>query len=203
MQNVGVKTRKRFDINAVVQFLTYSDILMMSGWGLVLPIISVFFSDQIVGGNVKFAGLASTVYFIIKSVVQIPVARMVDKHRGEKDDFWVMVAGSVLISLSAFLYMFATTKAHVYGIQVLYGIGGALSYPTWLAIFTRHVDKNKEGLEWSLYYTSVDVGSALTAGLGGLLAASFGYQFLFWLVGVSSIAGTMFLIGIREEMKKR
>lgn len=203
MQNISRKKRKRFDINAVVQFLTYSDILMMSGWGLVLPIISVFFSGQIAGGDVKFAGLASTVYFIVKSVVQIPVARMVDKHKGEKDDFWVMVAGSLLISLSAFLYMFATTKAHVYGIQVLYGIGGALSYPTWLAIFTRHVDKNKEGLEWSLYYTSVDVGSALTAGLGGLLAASFGYQFLFWLVGVSSIAGTMFLIGIREEMKKR
>ncbi len=202
MQNIGVKIKKRFDINVVVQFLTYSDILMMSGWGLVLPIISVFFSDQIAGGDVKFAGLASTVYFIVKSVVQIPVARMVDKHRGEKDDFWVMVVGSMLISLSAFLYMFATTRAHVYGIQVLYGIGGALSYPTWLAIFTRHVDKNREGLEWSLYYTSVDVGSALTAGLGGLLAASFGYQFLFWLVGVSSIAGTMFLIGIREEMKK-
>ena len=202
MQNIDGKTRKRFDINAVVQFLTYSDILMMSGWGLVLPIISVFFSDQIAGGDVKFAGLASTVYFIVKSVVQIPVARMVDKHRGEKDDFWVMVVGSMLISLSAFLYMFATTRAHVYGIQVLYGIGGALSYPTWLAIFTRHVDKNREGLEWSLYYTSVDVGSALTAGLGGLLAASFGYQFLFWLVGVSSIAGTMFLIGVREEMKK-
>ncbi len=202
MQNIAVKTRKRFDINAVVQFLTYSDILMMSGWGLVLPIISVFFSDQIAGGDVKFAGLASTVYFVVKSVVQIPVARMVDKHRGEKDDFWVMVAGSMLISLSAFLYMFATTKSHVYGIQVLYGIGGALSYPTWLAIFTRHMDKNREGLEWSLYYTSVDVGSALTAGLGGLLAASFGYQFLFWLVGVSSIAGTMFLIGVREEMKK-
>jgi len=203
MQNLGVKIKRKFDINAVVQFLTYSDILMMSGWGLVLPIISVFFSDQIVGGDVKFAGLASTVYFIVKSVVQIPVARMVDKNRGETDDFWVMVAGSLLISLSAFLYMFATTKAHIYGIQVLYGMGGALSYPTWLAIFTRHVDKNKEGLEWSLYYTSVDVGSALTAGLGGLLAASFGYQFLFWLVGVSSIAGTMFLIGIREEMKKR
>jgi len=202
VQNIDGKTRKRFDINAVVQFLTYSDILMMSGWGLVLPIISVFFSDQIAGGDVKFAGLASTVYFIVKSVVQIPVARMVDKHRGEKDDFWVMVVGSMLISLSAFLYMFATTRAHVYGIQVLYGIGGALSYPTWLAIFTRHVDKNREGLEWSLYYTSVDVGSALTAGLGGLLAASFGYQFLFWLVGVSSIAGTMFLIGVREEMKK-
>jgi len=175
VQNLGVKTKKRFDINAVVQFLTYSDILMMSGWGLVLPIISIFFSDQIAGGDVKFAGLASTVYFIVKSVVQIPVARMVDKHRGEKDDFWVMVAGSMLISLSAFLYMFATTKADVYGIQVLYGIGGALSYSTWLAIFTRHMDKNREGLEWSLYYTSVDVGSALTAGLGGLLAASFGY----------------------------
>ena len=203
MQDLINKGRKKFDINKVVQFLTYSDILMMSGWGLVMPIISVFFSDQIQGGDVKFAGLASTVYFVVKSVVQIPVARMIDKHRGEKDDFWVMIAGSLIISLSAFLYMFARTTWQIYGIQVLYGLGGALSYPTWLAIFTRHVDKNKEGLEWSLYYTTTDLGAALTAGLGGLLAVSFGYQMLFWLVGVSSLAGTMFLVGIREEMRKK
>lgn len=176
---------------------------MMSGWGLISPIISVFFSNQIEGGDVKFAGLASTVYFVVKSIAQIPVARMIDKHKGEKDDFWVMIAGSLLISLAAFSYMFARTTWQVYMIQVIYGLGGALSYPTWLAIFTRHVDKQKEGLEWSLYYTSVDIGAALTAGLGGFLAANFGYHLLFCLVGISSLAGTMFLAGIREEMRKR
>jgi len=201
VQDLANKGRKRFDISKVVQFLTYSDILMMSGWGLVSPIISVFFSDQIIGGDVKFAGLASTVYFVVKSVTQIPIARMIDKHRGEKDDFWVMIAGSLLITLAAFLYMFASLPWHVYGIQMIYGLGGALSYPTWLAIFTRHVDKHKEGMEWSLYYTAVDVGGALAAGLGGFVAATFGYKLLFWLVGVGSLMGTMFLIGIKEEMR--
>lgn len=203
MKNLESKIKRRFDINIVVQFLTYSDILMMSGWGLVMPIISVFFSENIAGGDVKFAGLASTVYFVVKSIVQIPVARLVDKHKGEKDDYWIMIVGSLLITISAFLYMLAKTTWQIYGIQVLYGLGGALSYPTWLALFTRHIDKNREGLEWSLYYTAVDVGSALTAGLGGLIASSFGYQFLFWLVGVSSLAGTMFLAGIKSEIKSK
>lgn len=202
LEKIG-KFRKQFKISAVVQFLTYSDVLMMSGWGMVNPILAVFFSDHIIGGDLKFAGLASTIYFLVKSLFQIPIARYIDKHKGEKDDYIFMIIGSVLISLSAFLFVLAKYPWHVYIIQVIYGFGGAFSFPTWMALFTRHVDKNKEGLEWSLYYTSVDIGTALAAGLGGFIASTFGYQILFWIVGMGSVLGTFMLIGIKDEINER
>ncbi|MFH1561625.1 MAG: MFS transporter [Patescibacteria group bacterium] len=194
---------KGININRVIQFMTYSDVAMMGGWGLINPILAVFFTDQIIGGSIVVAGLATAVYFVTKSILQIPIARYVDLKRGEQDDFWIMIAGSLLITLSAFLFIGAKYPWHIYLIQFLSGVGGALSYPTWLAIFTRHIDRCEEGLEWSLYYTAVDLGSALAAGLGGVLVSQFGYQTVFLLVGLTSFLGTLFLAGIARNIKKR
>jgi len=190
-------------VNKVIEFLTLSDILMLSGWGLITPIIAVFFTEQIEGGSVALAGLASAAYFLTKSIIQIPMARFIDMKRGEKDDYRTMIIGSSIITLCAFLYIFVRFPWQVILVQVVYGIGGALSYPSWLAIFTRHIDKRKEGFEWSLYYTATDIGAAFAGALGGLLAASFGYKFVFMIVGIMSTLGTIFLAGITKELKRQ
>jgi|SRR3972149_7864523 len=190
-------------INKVIEYLTFSDILMMSGWGLISPIIAVFFTEQIVGGSVKLAGLAAAAYFLTKSVVQIPVARYIDVRRGERDDYWVMIIGSLLITISAFLYIVIQYPWQVFLVQVIYGIGGGFSYPSWLAIFTRHIDRKEEGFEWSIYYTTIDLGAALTSGLGALLVAQLGYKPVFAIVGVLSFLGTLFLAGIAHNLRKR
>jgi len=203
MKNLVKKYFYRVRINSVIQFLTYSDILMLSGWGLVSPIIAVFFTDNIVGGSIVLAGLASTVYLLTKSILQVPVARYIDLKKGEKDDYWIMIVGSSTIAISAFLFAFITLPWQVIAVQIIYGIGGALSFPSWQAIFTRHIDKSEEGLEWSLYFTATDLGGALTAGLGGFLAAAFGYRILFVLVGILSILGTLFLAGVTPKLRKR
>ena len=189
-------------INKVVEFLTFSDILMLSGWGLVNPIIAVFFTEQIEGGTVALAGLAASTYFLIKSIVQIPVARYIDLKKGEKDDYWTMILGSLLISLTAFLYIFIKYPWQVIIVQIIAGFGGAFSYPGWQAIFTRHIDKGEEGFEWSFYYTATDLGAALTGGLGGLLAAIYGYNILFLIVGITSLGGTFFLAGVAKNLRK-
>lgn len=190
-------------INKVIEYLTFSDILMMSGWGLISPIIAVFFTEQIKGGSVQLAGLAAAAYFLTKSIVQIPVARYIDVRRGERDDYRVMIIGSLLITISAFLYIVIQYPWQVFLVQVIYGIGGGFSYPSWLAIFTRHIDRKEEGFEWSIYYTTIDLGAALTSGLGALLVAQLGYKPVFAIVGVLSLLGTFFLAGITRNLKKR
>jgi MFS family permease len=188
-------------VNKIIEYLTISDIVLLSGWGMVTPIIAVFFAENIEGGSVALAGLASTVYFLTKSILQLPFARYIDKKKGEWDDYIMMVAGTLTISLCAFLYIIASLPWHVMAIQVIYGIGGALSYPSWVAIFTRHIDKNEEGFEWSLYYTTTDLGAAAAAGIGGLMAASFGYNTVFLVVGIMSLAGTAFLAGLEKTSR--
>jgi DHA1 family quinolone resistance protein-like MFS transporter len=193
----------KMKLNRVIIALIISDILVWTGWGLISPVIAIFFEENIVGGSVAVAGLASTIYFLTKSILQLPIAHFIDKHSGEYDDFWVMIIGSILACVCAVLYVFVDKVWELYLVQVLYGFSGALSYPSYQAIFTRHIDKHEEGFEWSLYYTAVDLGTAIAAGLGAWMIEKSGYIPVFLAVAVTNVVGVVVLFTIKKSLYKR
>lgn len=188
-------------INPVIRFLTISDFLIISSFGLILPIFAIFVTKHIEGGNTEVAGIASAIYLITKSIGQIPIARFIDKIKGEKDDFWVLFTGSILFSLIPLAYVFISTPFQLYTVQFFYGFMVAMAYPTWRAIFTRHIDRNKEGIEWGVYQTLIDFGAAVSALAGGFMAYRFGFTPLFLTVSIFSLIGSLFLLFISKEMR--
>lgn len=194
---------KKIHINDVIKVLTLSDLLIWSGIGLVSPIFAVFVTDQIKGGSVEVAGLASAIYFGSKSLLQLPIARLLDIKRGEQDDYKVLLAGSIIIGVSPFFYLVASLPWHIYIIQAFYGIGCALAFASWDAIFTRHVDKDHIAFEWSAYYTINDIGSAIAAGLGGWVADALGFRPLFLLVGIVASIGALINLILGKILKKK
>jgi len=150
----------------------------------------------------ELVGLGQAVFLILKSVLQIPVARFIDRVKGEMDDLIVMATGTIIISLVPFLYLGASDAPQVLLIQALYGFGSALVTPGWLAIFTRHVDRDLEAEEWSIYNSMVGLGAALAGALGGFLAEKFGFQSLFLIVGVICLVGTFFLYFVYLDLRR-
>ena len=186
--------------NEVIRILTISDLFVLSGFGLIAPIFAIYLTDNIHGGNIEVAGIAATIFLLTRSLGQLPAAYIVDKIKGEKDDYWALIIGSMITSLVPLLYIIAKTPAHIYIIQLIYGLSQALTFPSWLAIFTRHIDKQKEGFEWGVYYTVTDLGGAAVAAIGGVVAQSFGFKPLFLAVSILSFIGSIWLIYIRKYM---
>lgn len=187
-------------INPVVKFLTVSDIIILTSFGLITPIFAIFITDNIKGGTVEVAGLASAIYLFTKSLGQIPVARYIDNIKGERDDFWIMFAGSLGIVLVPVLYLFIKTPLSLFAVQFFYGASAAMVFPSWMAIFTRHIDREHEGVEWGVYRTMIDFGCAVAASLGGLLVYRFGFQPLFIVISIVSFIGALFLLFVYQEM---
>ena len=186
----------RLLVNKIIRTLVLGDIMFFSAYGLIGPIFAVFVTNQVTGATIATAGFAATINLLVRSLLQMPVARYIDRHKGEKDDFKFMVAGSTLISIVPFVYFFITTPLHLYLAQVVLGIGGALANPGWYAIFTRHIDKNKEGTEWTLENIGVGLAAAGAAAIGGILAQHFGFQNLFLIVGIISLLGLIIQISL-------
>ena len=183
-------------VNRVIKVLVLGDIMFFSAFGLIGPIFAVFITTQIAGATIVTAGFAATINLLVRALLQMPVARYIDRHKGEKDDFKFMVAGSTLISIVPFAYLLVVVPWHLYLAQVVLGIGGALANPGWYAIFTRHIDKNKEGTEWTLENIGVALAAAGTAAIGGVLAQNFGFHNLFLIVGVVSLLGLIIQISL-------
>lgn len=185
------------NINSVIRLLIISDVLLVSGAGLLGPIFALFIEDFIVGGGPIVAGVAATIYLLTKSVLQLPVSMLIDKLPGERDDFTLLLIGSLGLALIPLAYFFINTPLQLYVLQFIQGIMAAFAFPAYMAIFTRHIDKNKEGLEWGVYFTTVDLASAATAAIGGVVASSIGFEWVITGVLMLKLIGAGMLLPIK------
>lgn len=178
-----------------------SDTVIVGASGLLGPIFALFIEDFIIGGNEAVAGLAAGIYLFTKSIMQIPVAHIIDKIKGEFDDFWLMFVCTILIGLLPLSFLFISTPLQLYIIEFFIGLFTAFTFPTYMAIFTRHIDPEKEGTEWGVYFTLTDLTSAAFAAVGGFLASTQGFPTLIVAVVIVSVLGSFLLWPIKPYMQ--
>lgn len=188
-------------INHVIRTLISSDFFINAGFSIFGPVFAIFITKQITDGSVQVVGFAAAITQLVKAGLQIPVARYLDRNHGEYDDFYSMVTGSLIVASIPFLYLLASTSTHIYMIQAFYGVGAALAIPPWYAIFTRHIDKMRENVEWSLESIAIGVSGAGAAALSGLVASSFGFKYVFLLGGIFALIGASLQIKIYHDLR--
>jgi len=187
-------------INKVIKILILSDLFLMAGWGMVIPILAIFIIDKIQGGNVQVAGIAIGVYWLGKSIIQIPVARYLDRTGGEKDDYYALIGGTLLASLVPLGFIFATLPWHMYLLQGINALGMAFAIPAWAAIFTRHIDKNQTAFSWSLDSSALGIGAGVAGIVGGTVAKIFGFTPLFIGVSIFGIISALLFLLIQKDL---
>ena len=192
----------KFFINKIIKTLIGADFIFLSALGLVTPIFAVFITGQIEGGNVEVVGFAAAVYWIFKSILQVPIGRFLDKKKGERDDLCFLVIGYLIVACVQFGYILSFLPWHIYALEGIYAVGMAMAIPAWPAIFTRHIDRRKEAFEWSMESTALSFGSGVTGALGGILVAKFGFNMVFLIAGFIAFVGALLPLLIIKDIKR-
>ena len=191
-------------INRIIKILITSDFFLNLGWGFVAPIFAIFIVQNIALGSVakaaEVAGFASLFFWITKSILQIPIGRYLDRNHGEKDDFWFMVVGTFMMALVPIGYLFASRPWHIYLLQVFYAVAAAINFPSWSAIFTRHIDKGKEAFEWGTHSTFLGFAVGIAGGAGGIAVSVFGFTWVFLFVSFFTFISACLLFFIKKEI---
>lgn len=182
----------KLNINRIVKYFILSDLTFLAGWGLLDPLFAVFVTKNVPGATLMTVGIMSAIYWIVKSTLQIPISMFLDKFNGEKDDFYALVIGILLASLTLFSFMAVNRVWHLYLIQVFKAIAFALYVPAWTAILSRHLDKEKVAFEWALSSTSAGFAIGITGLISGWLA-SLGFNLIFLLGGFLGLSSAIFL----------
>ncbi len=189
-----MKIRINLSINRAVQVLLLFLFFINAGQGLFEPILAVFVVKGLVGATFATAGFAAAIYAIVKSSLQLPIARAIDKKQNERDDFYVLLAGSILNVIYPLGLAIIQFPTQLYVLSFLNGVGGACLMAAYYAIFSHHVDKGSEGFEWSLFSVwGLTLSVALGAALGGLIADAIGIRQLFLISALVS-AGAAFVL---------
>jgi MFS family permease len=191
--------KRLLEMNNTIKLLMLSDIFVLTGFGLIEPILAIFIKDNIVGGTIFAAGIASTLFFVTKSIVQLPFSRYVDLHDNKVK--WLKI-GVLLIATVPLIYLFARHINAIYVAQVIFGIGSGLAYPTWLGLWSVSLDKGQESFEWSLYSTLTGLGTALTAVVGAAIAEFLGFIWTFAFVESLVLIGFVVLLNLEKKEEK-
>ena len=177
-----------------------ADLIMYSGWGLINPILAVFIVNSIKGGDLRVAGTAIGIYWLVKSIVQIPLAHYLDKNHGEKDDYYALLIGTFVISVVPLGFIFASLPSHMYFLQIINALGMAMVVPSWAGIFTRHIEIKREAFCWGTESSAVSLGSGIGGIIGGIVASVLGFIPLFIMVSVIGLISTSLLLTIKKSI---
>ncbi|MBU0930072.1 MAG: MFS transporter [Nanoarchaeota archaeon] len=187
-------------MNKTLKLLIISDVFLWSGLGLISPILAIFIKDNLIGGTIAAAGIASAIYLITHATLQIIFAKVFNP----KDRLWMLLLGTFLIILVPIGYLFSTNVWHLFLTQLMYGVGAGFAFPSWSSLFTSNLEKGKRGFQWAIYSSSVSFGMAITAYIGAQMVNIFNFKIVFIFSGIISLIGLLilFLLEKKELMKK-
>ena len=161
------------------------------------PLLAVFVTDFIQGATISIVGFSTAFYAIVKSIIQVPAAKFLDKQKGERDDFYVMIVGAVFATISTYAYALISEVWHLYMVSIGYGISAAFLFAAYYSIFSHHVDEGAQGFEWSLFSVGgLTISSALGGAVGGVVVESFGFTTAFIIAGTLSLIATILLFAL-------
>ncbi len=185
-------------INPLVRILIVSDMLMVGAMGMFAPLYALFVEESVIDANELVVGMSITIYLLSRSILQIPIATFLDKVKGERDDYFFLATFSVLVGVLYLGFLFVDQVWQLFLMQFLLGLCVAITYPSYMAIFTRHVDKHMEGTEWGVYQTFVDLSTAALATIGGYVATIVGFDALIIMVSILCISGALLLLPLKS-----
>ncbi len=191
-------------INKTIKFLIFSDFFLLFSIGLLSPILAVFVLDH-VENSMEVVGYAVACYWVARVFMVIPFSWLMDRTKGELDEYSFMVLGTFFIAFIPLLYMVASEPWHLYLIQIFNGFANAMAVPAWRVLFTNHIDKDFIGFEWSLEDVGIGIATAASAAFGAIIADRFGFTMLFGIMSFFALMSSLilFLLGRSEKFNFR
>ncbi len=133
------------------------------------------------------SGWFTTSYFLAAAMFMLQAARLGDIYGRRK----IYVAGLLLIALSSFCMLLASSATELLVLRFIQGIGGALIFGTSHAIMVSIFPPELRGRALGLNVTAIYLGMTCGPFLGGFLTHHYGWRALFVLAGGASLAAVL------------
>lgn len=177
-----------FTISPVIKAFIVSETFLWSAFNAIVPIFAIFAATKIPGGNAEIAASAFSTYLIVRVIFELISGKFLSKS-DDTQKLVATIAGMIFISLGYIGFAQTTTILPLFIFYGVVGVGLGIASPPKNALFSSHLDKNRDVAEWGIYDATVFMGMALSAALGGFIATRYGFHFLFLLVAVTNLLG--------------
>lgn len=192
------KPPSQFQVNPLVRAFILAEMMIWSSWNLIQPIFALY-AITIPGGNIETAASAFSVHLIVRVFGELISGRILT-DRGELAKFCMAILGILIWAISYLGFAFTTNMIYVFIFYGVAGLGIGLATPAKNSLFSSHIDKEKDAMEWGMMDATVFFCISLASLLGGFIASKYGFRPVFFLAFVITLLGTLpFILYIKHE----
>src|SRR5690606_14151970 len=109
--------------------LVVSDLFLYFGLGLISPIFSIYILDNIPGATLETIGTSVAIYWLARIFSVIPISWLLDAIKGEKDEYYAVLVGTIALAILPLFYIVSTDVSHLYIIEFFKGVANSLVIP--------------------------------------------------------------------------
>ena len=189
-EQFGGHNPSHFHINDVVKAYIIAESFVWSAWNFVTPIFAIFVINFIEEGSVQLAGMAFSTYLISRVVFELISGKLLI-HSSDTKKYIFTILGIACVSLAYLGFAFSKTLPMLFLFYAVAGVGLGIASPAKNALFSMHLDKNKESSEWGIADAVTFIAMALAATIGGFVAEQYGFTWLFFIAFVINLLGTI------------
>jgi len=174
--------------------LTTNALILISGY-MLGPIYAIFVER--VGGDLLDASVAGGIYALVAGLVTILSGKYADRI---KENELVIVLGYLIVSLGFISFLWVNSIYSLFLVQAIIGFGEAIYSPAFDAVYSKHLDGKKSGLQWGAWESMNYFVASLGAFLGGILATYFGFEILFIIMFTLSITSALYILSLKRKL---
>lgn len=165
------------------KILLIASLLANFGDNLIGPFYAVFVGR--IGGSLLDIGYTASVFGFATGISIMVVGKISDKINKEL----VTVFGYVFYALGSIGYLVISTPWQLFILQVVFALGTACLAAPLVALFSKFIQKGKEGAQWGLEGGSSFIAVGVSVLVGTWVVNYFGFQTLFLIMfGIQVLA---------------
>lgn len=169
-----------------LKILIISDAWANLALGMIGPIYAIFVGE--IGGDILDVGWAYFTFTFTSGVILYLISMWENKVLHKEK---LVVLGYSINSLGCFLYFFTDTQIMLLITQAILGVGVALVSPAFDALYSHFVKTKEEASDWGAWEAMGYMVAAIAAVLGSLIVENYGFRYLFILMFIASLLGTI------------
>lgn len=185
------------------KLLAATDLILASAFGLILPILPIFLIDRIPGATLLTVALTYSFFFVSKAFFSWVYELFLMHGEYLKRIKSGLFFGSLLITITPIIYLYATEMTHIFLAQMILGLGFAFLKTSWMHLTHQTIEKFFHETLLHAHGFVLTFCLAIAAAAGGFIAYNFGYNaLLYTMTGLGFLATFLSVIFTSIKIKK-
>ncbi len=169
---------RNVSFNPFIKVFIISDMFFWGIWSTILPLLSVLVINEIPGTTIQTVTFGYSLYLLGRISGGILSGFRV-ANASENKKLQAVIFGILIVSLGYLGFAITRNLLMFLLFYTLTGLGIGIASPIRAALFTQHIQKHQETIDWAVLDSLVLSSVAATALVGGFIIQHFGFNALF------------------------